>query len=109
MADFEQRSTAGACIACGNLTDNTEHVCTECTAGARARLRVRQLTDDDLMAKPVGGDRDCDASRDASTNKACREWFERVNQAPWAAPRCAGPQHRPSRPGGMKSRPWTGR
>lgn len=34
------------------FTENTEHVCTNCTAGARARLRVRQLTDDELMPNP---------------------------------------------------------
>ena len=57
MSDLEMRSTTGACIACGELTDNTEHVCTDCTAGARARLRVRQLTDDELLAEHRGGDR----------------------------------------------------
>ena len=49
-------SNDGACIACGEPTENTEHVCTDCTAGARARLRVRALTDDELMAKHEGGD-----------------------------------------------------
>ena len=37
------------------------------------RLRVRQLTDDQVMAKPVGGDRDFDSSRDESTNVALAE------------------------------------
>ena len=45
----------GPCISCGEFTENTEHVCTDCTAGARARLRVKGLSNDELMAKNVGG------------------------------------------------------
>ena len=45
----------GPCISCGEFTENTEHGCTDCTAGARARLRVKGLSNDELMAKNVGG------------------------------------------------------
>ena len=64
-------SNNGPCINCGEPTENTEHVCTDCTAGARARLRVRELTNDQLLARPVGGDQRSDhASHDAWSNYA---------------------------------------
>ena len=43
------------CISCGTPTENVEHVCTDCTAGARARLAVQQLSDEDLTAARPGG------------------------------------------------------
>ena len=62
----------GPCINCGEFTENTEHVCTDCTAGARARLRVRQLTDDELMPNPAHRPSD-NSSRDKLSNVALAE------------------------------------
>ena len=62
-------SNNGPCINCGEPTENTEHVCTDCTAGARARLRVRQLTNDELIPKPAHRPSD-NSSRDELSNVA---------------------------------------
>ena len=72
--EMKEPTRSSPCIACGKLTDNTEHVCTNCTAGARARLRARQLTDDQVMPKPRGGDQRSDqSSRDDWSNVALAE------------------------------------
>ncbi len=65
--------TAQPCIACGTRTTNVEHVCTDCTAGAKARGHLKNLSDDELLAKPKGGGSPASASRDAVSNRAIAE------------------------------------
>ena len=62
--------TTAPCINCGTATENVEHVCQDCTAGARARLAVAQLSDGDLVAKVGPGRPAKNASRDAFSSRA---------------------------------------
>ena len=72
-------SNNGPCINCGEPTENTEHVCTDCTAGARLRLHLKGLSDDELMEKPVGGRPSQTAAPAAVSNRALAEEFD-VNE-----------------------------